>query len=92
MIALGGGTFVQAANRDLIREAGGITLWLDCPVSELVGRCAQIPDRPLFRDRESFQQLYEQRLPFYQLAEYRVSSEGRLPPDIVEQILRLGVF
>lgn len=92
IIALGGGTFVQETNRDFIREMGGATIWLDCPPEELRQRCATMDNRPLFRDRESFHQLLEQRLPFYRQAEFRVSTEGRGPEEVVEDILRLEVF
>jgi shikimate kinase len=92
VIALGGGTFVQEANIKFIRERGGTTIWLDSPLEDLVQRCEGIQNRPLFRDRNSFQQLLQQRLPYYQMAEYRVSTEGRAPQEVKEQILRLGVF
>lgn len=92
VIALGGGTFAQTPNLDFIRETGGATVWLDCSLEELRRRCATINNRPLFQDPESFAQLLQQRLPYYKLAEYRVSTEGREPQDVVEQILRLRVF
>lgn len=89
VIALGGGTFVQKPNLELIREVNGATVWLDCPLEELRRRCELISNRPLFRDPASFDQLFAQRLPYYQLAEYRISTAGRTPEEIVEQILRL---
>ena len=52
IIALGGGTFVQKANFDFIRERGGVTIWLDSPLEELWQRCATMDNRPLFQDRE----------------------------------------
>jgi shikimate kinase len=48
-------------------------------------------DRPLFRDEASFRKLYEERLPYYRLADYRVESGGE-PMRVVEQILALGIF
>jgi shikimate kinase len=48
--------------------------------------------RPLFRDAESFARLFDLRLPYYRQAEFRVSTEGRKPREVAEQILRLGVF
>jgi len=92
VIALGGGTFAQAANVDLVREAGGITIWLDCSLDELRRRCAGMTDRPLFRDAESFARLLEQRLPYYEQANHRISTEGQTPEEIVESILRLNLF
>jgi shikimate kinase len=92
VIALGGGTFVQKNNFDFIREVGAPTVWLDCPVPELIRRCSGKNDRPLFRDPDSFALLYEERLPFYRQADYRVATEGVAPDQIVEQILQLKVF
>ena len=92
IIALGGGTFVQESNVQFIRDRGGATVWLDSPYVELLRRCEGMSTRPLFRDLASFQQLLRQRLPYYQLAEYRVSTEGRAPKEVAEQILRLKIF
>jgi len=92
VIALGGGTFVQPRNFQYIQENGGATIWLDCPLDELRRRCEVKNDRPLFRDAISFAQLFEQRLPFYRRADFRVSTEGQRPEDVVENILRLQVI
>lgn len=92
VIALGGGTFVQEPNLELVRARGGITVWLDCPIEELRRRCEGITNRPLFRDAASFDQLFYQRQPYYALADYRVSTEGRSPDEVAEEILRLHMF
>lgn len=92
VVALGGGTFVQPSNLDFIRETGGTTVWLDCPVGVLQQRCAGMENRPLFRDPKSFAQLLDQRLPYYQMAEYKVSTNCRDPEEVVNQILRLNIF
>jgi shikimate kinase len=92
VIALGGGTFVQRPNFDLIRQTRGATIWLDCPVEELWQRCSTMDNRPLFRDRESFFKLFEQRLPYYRQAEFRIATGDRSPEEIVQEILRLGLF
>ncbi len=75
-----------------IRERGGRTVWLDCPVEELLQRAQGIETRPLFRDAASFRQLFDERLPYYRLADYRVSSGGQPPEKVVEQILALELF
>ena len=92
IIALGGGTFAQRSNFDLICQSRGATIWLDCPIEELWQRCSTMDNRPLFRDRESFFNLYEQRLPYYRQAEFRIATGGLPPEDIVQEILRLGLF
>jgi shikimate kinase len=91
IVSLGGGTTVQLQNRDLLQEYQAILIWLDCPVEELLRRCVQITDRPLFRDEAAFRSLYQQRLAVYQLAHFRVESDAE-PLRIVEQILALGIF
>lgn len=92
VVALGGGTFAQPPNRELIRSNGGITVWLDCPLEELRRRCRGMAHRPLFRDTESFQQLFAQRLPFYQQADFRVDADRSDPAAVLEEIVRCGVF
>jgi len=92
IVALGGGTFAQKPNFDFIREQGGATIWLDCPLEELWQRCATMDNRPLFQDRESFAKLYGQRLPYYRQAQFRIPTQGRHPQEIVSDILRLKLF
>ena len=97
VLALGGGTFTQPRNADLIRNFGspqrsGVAMiWLDCPMEGLLQRCVLMGDRPLFRDEASFRKLYQERLPYYQQADYRIESSGE-PMRVVEQILALGIF
>ncbi len=91
IVSLGGGTIMQPQNMALLREAGAVLIWLHCPIEELLQRCAHITDRPLFRDEESFRRLYEERLPTYELSDYKVESRGD-PARVVEQILALGIF
>lgn len=92
VIALGGGTFAQKSNFDLIRQSQGVTIWLDCPLEELWHRCSTMDNRPLFRDRESFSKLYEQRLPYYLQAEFRIDTGARPPEEIVQEIIRMRLF
>lgn len=92
VVALGGGTFAQTANCDLIRSTGGITIWMDCPLEELRRRCRGMTNRPLFRDSTSFRELYERRLPYYQQADFRVDAARPDPDMVVEEILQCGVF
>jgi shikimate kinase len=91
LVSLGGGTTAQPQNLALLRQAGSILIWLHCPVEDLLKRIAHIQDRPLFRDEASFRKLYEDRLPFYELANHRVESNIE-PLRVVEQILALGIF
>jgi shikimate kinase len=91
LISLGGGTTAQPQNLALLRQSGAVLIWLHCPLEELLRRVAHIQDRPLFRDEASFRKLYQERLPFYELADYRVETNIE-PLRVVEQILALGIF
>jgi shikimate kinase len=97
VLALGGGTFAQPRNAALRefgsppRGSGTAFIWLDCPMEDLLQRCVLMGDRPLFRDEVSFRKLYQERLPSYQQADFRVESRGE-PMRVVEQILALGIF
>jgi len=97
VLALGGGTFAQPRNAALIHNVdstarGGIAVvWLDCVIELLLQRCVLMGDRPLFRDEASFRRLYQERLPFYRQADYRIESGGE-SIRVVEQILALGIF
>ena len=87
VVALGGGTFVQPGNAELIEQAGALTVWLDAPLELLRERC--LPEggtRPLAADPERFAALYHQRLPFYARARLRVNAAAPLD-NVVEQVL-----
>jgi shikimate kinase len=91
IISLGGGTTTQPQNLALLEQHAATLLWLECPVDELLHRCAQMTDRPLFRDESSFRNLYQRRLPCYELAHFKVDSSGE-PSRVMEQILNLGIL
>ena len=91
VISLGGGTTAQPSNLALLERHAATLIWLHCAVEELLRRCAHITNRPLFRDEASFRELYRQRLPFYEIAHFRVESEVE-PLRVVEQILALGIL
>lgn len=91
IVSLGGGTIVQDRNIEILRQAGCPIVWLYCNVEELLRRCSHITNRPLFRDEASFRELYAQRLPFYEEADYRVESSVE-PLRVVQQIIELKIL
>ena len=90
VLAMGGGTYAQPGCPEFLRAAGIPVLWLDSPIEVLLARCMTMTGRPLFRDEASFGILYAQRLPSYQLADFRVDSSGE-PTQVVAEILRRGI-
>ena len=77
VIALGGGTFVQKPNLEFIRQTGGATVWLDCPLDELQRRCEGLVTRPLFRDTARRRRLMDERVSFCQVAGSRAQCWRR---------------
>ena len=91
ILALGGGTFAQPGCAERLRASLIPVIWLQCSPQRLLERCATMINRPLFRDEASFLKLYEQRVPFYEKADYHVESEST-PAVVVEKIKTTGIF
>jgi len=91
VLALGGGTYAQQGAPEFLRTQGIPVIWLDASLESLLARCMTMPGRPLFRDEASFRALYAERVPSYQLADYRVDSSAD-PALVVAEILRLNLF
>ena len=91
VLALGGGAFVDPENRKLLEERG-VTLWLDCPFHRISGRMEGQTHRPLARDPEKFQRLFDDRRDVYGQAEYHIEADTDDPAAIVAQILKLPIF
>jgi len=91
VIAMGGGAYVPEANRQFLQDRG-VTIWLDCPFPRICGRLKAGTDRPLARDPEKFQQLYEDRREAYSKADYRLEADTDDAASLVAAILGLGIF
>jgi shikimate kinase len=88
ILALGGGAFVSGNVRELLRQGGIATVWLDAPAQELFRRCEQ-PEvvRPLRRNLQEFSELYEQRLSSYRQADLHVVTTSKDISAVVDEIL-----
>ncbi len=91
VIALGGGTFAQRANRLALRDAG-LTIWLDVPFEMVERRVAGFGHRPLARDPEKFRTLFDTRRHAYAEANERISITSDDVNSTVEAILALEFF
>jgi shikimate kinase len=87
VIALGGGTFIQNANRDVIAAYGAVSVYLDGEFELLLSRCGmEKGTRPLMQDPKHFRDLFEQRRPIYRLADVVVSVTDRTPREIAAEV------
>ncbi len=76
ILSTGGGAFLAATNRALIRESG-ISVWLRADLDLLWQRVRHKTTRPLLRTanpRETLRALYEARVPLYSEADLVVDS------------------
>lgn len=73
VVALGGGTYAFARNRETLRAAG-LTFWLDADAATLWERVRGERHRPLARDRSAFEALHTARHRSYALADARIEA------------------
>jgi shikimate kinase len=85
VIAAGGGTFADPANRELMLRDGAV-VWLDVPFATVLARVPADGRRPLAADRAGLEQLYNQRLAAYRLAHVRVDAGDAAVDALVDEI------
>lgn len=86
VVASGGGTFDDPANRELMLRDGAV-VWLDAPLATVLSRVPLDGRRPLATDRRAMEQLYNQRLAAYRLAHLRVDAGRGSVEELVELIV-----
>lgn len=100
VVALGGGAFQRAANRDLVMRSG-VSVYLSCAQREILRRLKRQSDRPLLHGkprsgetrfaamRRRVADLLAQRIATYRQADLTVSVTSRTPVQAVAEIIRL---
>jgi shikimate kinase len=93
VVALGGGAWSLAGNRELVDARGCLTVWLDAPFELCWRRITATPDapaRPFARDPARARALYDARRASYALAAHRVRvSAGATAAAVAEEIAKL---
>jgi shikimate kinase len=87
VVALGGGAFVQEANRPIVAELG-VSVFLDCRLEVIQARCPDDGNRPLLATPERIKDLYAVRQPFYRMSDFSVDASDLEPAQVADQILR----
>lgn len=91
VLALGGGTFAQPSNRELLQD-NGLAVWLDCPFELVTRRVGGGEQRPLARDPQKFAALFETRRQAYGLADIHIAIDCDDPEVAVGAIVRHPLF
>jgi shikimate kinase len=75
VLSLGGGAWIESANRKLLAEKEALTIWLDTPFDVCWQRIEAAEEiRPLAPTREQAKLLFDQRCETYALAKIHLKS------------------
>ena len=85
VVATGGGTAVDPANRALMARDGAMA-WLDAPFARLAERMPSDGRRPLAADRAEMERLYNQRIAAYAQAHARFDVSRTSVDAIVDHL------
>ena len=85
VVATGGGTFADPANRAAINR-NGTSVWLDVSFETVIARLPADGRRPLAKDRDSLHGLYRARQATYRQAHLRLDASALLPGALVERL------
>ena len=91
ILALGGGAFIQASNRDLLLECCTV-VYLAAPWGHFAHSIHRLKNsRPLLRGRPmpELEQLFHTRHSLYDGAHVRVAVPGRRPPEVAARVIEL---
>lgn len=86
VVALGGGTFVQQANRPIVNELG-VSVFLDCRLDVIQSRCPADGTRPLFETPERVKDLYLLRYPLYRESDFSIDVSDLDPMQAADLIV-----
>jgi shikimate kinase len=86
VVATGGGTVMDAVNRELMLRDGAV-VWLDASFATILDRVPLDGRRPLAADRLEMERLYNQRLMAYSQAHLRVDAGRGSVEELVDQIV-----
>ena len=92
ILSLGGGTWTEAANRELLKQNGFTSVWLEATFEHSwLNITFSRKDRPLARDKTKARQLFDERQKVYCLADWHFivrpdHTSYDVARDIAEQI------
>ena len=90
VVALGGGAWTIAENRELIRSVESVVFWLDTPFEICWQRIEQEgKSRPMAPSRAAAERLYRERRPVYRMSDLHISSSDESPTQIAKNIAAL---
>lgn len=93
VVATGGGAFSKSENRRLIRESGGVSIFLDPPWTVIRDRLeGEVEDRPMWVDPDRARSLYDARLADYREASFGLSLGGEESPEEIAGLIESALL
>jgi shikimate kinase len=86
VVATGGGTFVDADLRALMK-ADGAVFWIDAPLGQIIERLPRDGSRPLAANRVQLESLFEARRVAYAQAHVRLDASRASVGDLADQVV-----
>jgi shikimate kinase len=87
VVALGGGAFVQPANRERIARSAGRVVFLEVSFDEAVRRIEKAGGvRPLAASRELLGKLFQQRESIYRQAHFRTDTTNKSVAEVAGEV------
>lgn len=86
VVALGGGTYVDAQNRACVEE-NGLSVYLEASLQTIQGRIDDDGSRPLFAGDVGTQDLYHQREPLYRMAAVTINTDNLCAREIADRVI-----
>ena len=86
VIATGGGTFADPANRSVINR-DGVSIWLDVSLDRVIERVPADGRRPLAANRLGLEQLFHVRQAAYRHAHIRLDAERAATGELAERVV-----
>ena len=91
VLALGGGAFLQPANRQLLDRHSATVIFLDAPFDVLYERIRSTAhERPLAADPQQLRSLYDLRRPTYLLAHHTLDTSSGDPAALLTSLVQLA--
>ena len=87
VVALGGGTLLDASNRRLVDRSGTL-IWLSCAAAALKRRLKRSKNRPLLNGKKNLSRLLAERRGGYARAAFRLSTAARSPARSARLVAR----
>jgi len=92
VVALGGGAWIESANRALIDQYGCLSVWLDAPFAVCWERIsASTDERPLGKTIDEAEARYNARKPIYALAKIQIPVTGAESVDQLVSLIEVHV-